>query len=424
MTTSTRRGYTRHPISLVVEVRAAEGWVAAETVDISRTGLQLQTPPGLDTSPILQLRIHLEPAPLVVLARVTRRVGGVLSPGEIPGIGVELMSMQPDHRRRWDEFVIETSRASSAMATVTAAPRAVQRSSVAGGDDVLAGAPGRRPSTQDEAVPRRPSRPLGSPDPGRGDRSLYGSNRLRSQPQPEAAPIRQDAPFATFSAPTTPEPTPRSSLGASRSAAPAAVAETVLRVRPASSSRLQALVDRRLQSCDLFLRPDIELREGEKVALVLVHHATDGELAMSCVVDRVLPGRPGGRPGILLRFGQAAPADAKAMLAFVADGVPPAKLPSEAALARTDAAIETLRAATVERPEDARRWLRLGWALLLAGRPAEATGPLQRGVTLAPMLPVGPLMLVLAHGLAGDHESARTVLGGMDATELLESLLD
>lgn len=43
---------------------------------------------------------------------------------------------------------------------------------------------------------------------------------------------------------------------------------------------------------------------------------------------------------------------------------------------------------------------------------------------LAPMLQFGPLMLLLAHGLTKDQESAKTVLGGMDATELLESLLD
>lgn len=59
-----------------------------------------------------------------------------------------------------------------------------------------------------------------------------------------------------------------------------------------------------------------------------------------------------------------------------------------------------------------------------AGQPGEATGPLQRGLMLAPMLQFGPLMLLLAHGLTKDQESAKTVLGGMDATELLESLLD
>lgn len=432
MTASRRRGYTRHPISLVVEVRATEGWVAAETVDISRTGLQLNTPPGLDTSPILQLRIHLEPTPLVVLARVSRRVGGVLSPGEVPGLGVELMSMQPEHRRRSDEFVIETSRASSAMATVTAAPRSVQRTSVAGGDDVVIPSAGRSGVTA-EPTPRHGSRPLGGPDPRRvSERSSFGEGRSRSQPNADLASPRIDAPFAPLGPSIASELTPRtgsapgrSALGAAHPApAPAPPPDTVLRVRPASSSRLQALVERRLQSCDLFLRPDIELREGERVALVLVHHATDGELAMSSVVDRVLPGRPGGRPGILLRFAPAEPADAKAMLAFVADGVPPAKLPSEAAIAQADAAIEAFRDAAPARPEDARRWLPLGWALLLAGRASEATAPLQRGVTLAPTLSIGPLLLVLAHGLTGDQESARIVLGGMDTAELLESLLD
>lgn len=135
-----RRGYTRHPIALKVEVRSADGWSEAETVDISRTGLQLRTAPGIDSSPVLQLRIHLEPVPIVVLARITRRIGGVMSPGEVPGIGVELMSMQQDARRRWDEFVIETSRASPEMATVASAPRGLRRTSnVAAVDVVLPG---------------------------------------------------------------------------------------------------------------------------------------------------------------------------------------------------------------------------------------------------------------------------------------------
>ena len=206
-------------------------------------------------------------------------------------------------------------------------------------------------------------------------------------------------------------------------AAPSASA-TVLRVRPASQTRLAALVDRRLTTCDLFLRPDVELREGEEVSLVLVHHVTDGELAMACDVDRVLPGRPGSRPGVMLRFPAASPADDAAMRAFVTNGEPPALVPTAAAIAETDAEVEGLRRAAEDRPEDARRWIRLGWALLLANRPAEATAPLQRGVTLAPSLGVGPMLLVLAHGLCGDIEGARTALGGLGAAELLETLLD
>ena len=116
--------------------------------------------------------------------------------------------------------------------------------------------------------------------------------------------------------------------------------------------------------------------------------------------------------------------DVVAISAFVVDGIPPARLPSQQAIAQVDIEIEALRAAADDRPEDARRWIRLGWALLLARRAAEATAPLQRGVTLAPTLGVGSLLLVLAHGLSGDNESAETTLGGLDASELLETLLD
>ncbi|MEY3011742.1 MAG: hypothetical protein RIT45_477 [Pseudomonadota bacterium] len=81
------------------------------------------------------------------------------------------------------------------------------------------------------------------------------------------------------------------------------------------------------------------------------------------------------------------------------------------------------RAAALARPEDARRWIRLGWELLLAGQPVEATMPLQRGMTLAPMMPIAPVLLLLAHGLAGDVEGAQSLLDGIGSEDLLEPLL-
>ncbi len=466
-----RRGYTRHPIALKTEVRSAEGWIEAETVDISRMGLQLRTAPGIDSSPVLQLRIHLEPVPIVVQARITRRIGGVMSPGEVPGIGVELMSMQQDARRRWDEFVIETSRASAQMATVAPPPRGLRRaSSVAVVDVVLPGGrrqstpqpelsrPGGSPSTvipgevlssrgplrqlsgEGPVVPPGPSSPAAPPAAPPGPTSASPHTAPQQRPGFLAAPVVGSAlglasplqhneytPKVNSGPMATPRlgsrPTAEVALPPAVSAVPSASA-TVLRVRPASPTRLAALVDRRLTTCDLFLRPDVELREGEEVSLVLVHHATDGELAMGCEVDRVLSGRPGSRPGVMLRFAAASAADDAAIRAFVLDGAPPALQPSAATMAQTDAGIESLRRATEERPEDARRWIRLGWALLIANRPGEATAPLQRGVTLAPTLAVGPMLLVLAHGLCGDLEGARTTLGGLGAAELLETMLD
>lgn len=459
MIRAAQRAYTRHPIALRVEVRGAVGWVAAETVDISRTGLQLRMAPGLESAPVVQLRIHLDPVAIVVLARVIRRVGGVLQPGTEPTVGLELMSMPPEHRKRWDEFVLETSKASAQMTRVTSPPRGERRTST------VAPAATRRASAPDAPfLSGTPTSPIGGgaagarvgtatpPGPaGLDTQSLRraGPDAGHGGPQPVSAAAAATLPHAApgltqpvasylaaagaasgYTQPiapllqgTPPGPTAQSAIRPALARAPTPT-DTVLRVRPASQSRLQALVERRLATCDLFLRPDIDLHDEEKVVLVLVHHATDGELAMPCEVDRVLPGRPGSRPGVMLRFAAAPEADAAAIRAFVVDGVPPSKLPSAAAVAQVDAEIEALRAAAGARPEDARRWIRLGWALLRAGRAADATLPLQRGMTLAPTLAIAPLLLVLAHGLIGDAEGARATLTGIDADELLETLLD
>lgn len=437
-----RRTYTRHPISLKVEVNSAVGWTAAETVDISRNGLFLRVPPGMEAAPVLQLRVHLPGGdPVVVLGRVTRKVGGVLNPGDVPGLGIELMSMAVAHRKRWDDFVIEQSRHSPQMSQVSSArPR---RSAATGTEESVLPSGlsrsdatiGRTPPTR--GVSGRPPPPRRNSGPGRADRigpPLAGRSGSASEPDLTVPPMRPPTPPRSVVPPRAPTP-PRAQPNAfddeltDYGRGPATTADTdpkstVLRVRPATRARLAALIERRTGAGELYLRPDIDVVAGERVSLVLVHHESDAELPLPAVVDRIIPGRPGTRPGVLLAFPPAVDADARSLQEFLDHGMPPAK-PADPVEVRADAdRIKALRRAALERPEDARRWIRLGWELLLAGEPVEATMPLQRGMTLAPTMPIAPLLLLLAHGLAGDADGAQSLLDGLSAEDLLEPLLD
>lgn len=436
-----RRTYTRHPISLKVEVNSAGGWTAAETVDISRNGLFLRVPPGMDAAPLLQLRVHLPGGdPVVVLGRVTRKVGGVLNPGDVPGLGIELMSMAVAHRKRWYNFVIEQSRHSPQMSQVSSArPRRsaateTEESVLPGGLSRAGASIGRTPPNR--SVSGRPPPPRRNSGPGRADRigpPLVGRSASASDPDLRVPPMRPPTPPRSVVPPRTPTP-PRAQPFddddfTDYGRGPAAAAETdskatVLRVRPATRARLAALIERRTGDGELYLRPDVDVVAGERVSLVLVHHESDAELPLPAVVDRIIPGRPGTRPGVLLAFPPVADVDERNLREFLDHGMPPAQ-PADPSEVRADAdRIKALRRAALERPEDARRWIRLGWELLLAGEPVEATIPLQRGMTLAPTMPIAPLLLLLAHGLAGDADGAQSLLYGLSAEDLLEPLLD
>lgn len=436
-----RRTYTRHPISLKVEVDSAVGWTTAETVDISRNGLFLRVPPGMDAAPVLQLRVHLPGGePVVVLGRVTRKVGGVLNPGDVPGLGIEMMSMAVAHRKRWDSFVIDQSRHSPQMAQVSSGrPR---RSAATGTEESVLPAGLARPGATigrtppPRSVSGRPSPPRRNSGPDRADHigpPLVGRNGAGAEAERGIPPLRPPTPPRSVVPPRSPTP-PRAPAPAydddfdddGRAPPPAADASpnaTVLRVRPATRARLAALIERRTGAGEFYLRPDVDVVAGERVSLVLVHHESDAEMALPAVVDRIIPGRPGTRPGVLLAFPPVADVDERNLREFHYYGMPPAQ-PADPSEVRADAdRIKALRRAALERPEDARRWIRLGWELLLAGEPVEATMPLQRGMTLAPMMPIAPVLLLLAHDLAGDVEGAQSLLDGIGSEDLLEPLL-
>lgn len=262
--------------------------------------------------------------------------------------------------------------------------------------------------------------------PPRGGRVAFQDDIGVGRPSPPPLGGAGAIPETSFAASAAPAQGARPKLAGSGllDAAPHGD-ETVLRVRPANRTRLAALVERRLQAGEIYLRPDVDVHEGQDVILVLVHHQTDAELALTARVERVVPGRSGARSGVLLAFEPVTPTIERDLLQFVDEGLPTAIVhQGEVARAESDARVAALQAAADERPEDARRWIRLGWALLLANRAAEATTPLQRGMALAPRMPIVPMLLLLAHGLAGDVEGAEALLGGMGADDLLEPLLD
>lgn len=248
------RHYTRHPVSLKVELFGKSGWQPYVTADISRVGLFVCiASPNHSVGSVVQLRIQLPDGSVLDLMARVRRVVAAPGPGGMnAGIGLEFFAISQQLRDTWSAFVTSLRRP---------APRNFAEDS----QDLRAMAP---PKVVREML-----------------------RKMREAGELVQAPALQIP--------------------------GAALPPAVVPVQPANLMQLALLAERCGRGAALFLRTSHVCQQGQTVHVVLCHPETDEEWTAQSTVERQVTDDSGGYVGVQVRFVQPGERDRRALAEFV-----------------------------------------------------------------------------------------------------------
>jgi len=101
------RVYTRHPISLQVQVKTVQGWQELQTADVSRVGMFVRTSSPSAVGHVVQLRIQIPngkpPMDLMAQVRQVAKDGDEHPLG--PGMGLQFFAAGPELKNDWNAFI-------------------------------------------------------------------------------------------------------------------------------------------------------------------------------------------------------------------------------------------------------------------------------------------------------------------------------
>lgn len=100
------RIYTRHPITLSVQVRTLQGWQELQTADVSRVGLFVRTPAPSSVGQAVQLRIALPSGKTMELMAQVRQVAKDSTEHVLgPGMGLQFFAVAKEVADEWNAFI-------------------------------------------------------------------------------------------------------------------------------------------------------------------------------------------------------------------------------------------------------------------------------------------------------------------------------
>ena len=100
------RIYTRHPITLSVQIRTLQGWQELQTADVSRVGLFVRTPAPSMVGQAVQLRIALPSGKTMELMAQVRQVAKDNTEHVLgPGMGLMFFAVAKPVADEWNGFI-------------------------------------------------------------------------------------------------------------------------------------------------------------------------------------------------------------------------------------------------------------------------------------------------------------------------------
>ena len=101
------RVYTRHPITLHVQVKTIQGWQELQTADVSRVGMFVRTQSPSPVGHVVQLRVQIPNGkPAMELMAQVRQVAKDNEEHPLgPGMGLQFFAAAQELKNEWNAFI-------------------------------------------------------------------------------------------------------------------------------------------------------------------------------------------------------------------------------------------------------------------------------------------------------------------------------